>query len=57
VLYPFVQGAGRFALGLVGLTGSGKSFAAKPIERGTAAESHFERPRAEAGVPAAPRIP
>jgi len=29
VLYPFAQGAGRFALWLVGLTGSGKSFAAK----------------------------
>ncbi len=29
VLYPFTQGAGRFALWLVGLTGSGKSFAAK----------------------------
>jgi hypothetical protein len=29
VLYPFVKGAGRFALWLVGLTGSGKSFAAK----------------------------
>src|SRR5262249_39745360 len=29
VLYPFAKGAGRFALWLVGLTGSGKSFAAK----------------------------
>lgn len=29
VLYPFAQGSGRFALWLVGLTGSGKSFAAK----------------------------
>ena len=29
VLYPFAQGAGRFALWLVGLTGSGKSFTAK----------------------------
>jgi hypothetical protein len=29
VLYPFARGAGRFALWLVGLTGSGKSFAAK----------------------------
>src|SRR5262249_15743136 len=28
-LYPFVQGVGRFALWLVGLTGSGKSFSAK----------------------------
>ncbi len=29
VLYPFAKGAGRFALWLVGLTGSGKSFATK----------------------------
>jgi hypothetical protein len=29
ILYPFTSGAGRFALWLVGLTGNGKSFAAK----------------------------
>jgi hypothetical protein len=29
VLYPYAEGAGRFALWLVGRTGSGKSFAAK----------------------------